>query len=394
MEKLTLNPGQQAVEEYLIDWLHRPDSTWITVGGYAGTGKTTLIAHLREHLMAIAHSPFKSVAFCCYTGKAASILYQKLKAADSLTDTDSCGTIHRLIYKALVDDTGRILAWERNPILTEDLIIVDEGSMVNQRIWNDLLSYGKPIIVFGDHGQLPPVEGSFSLMAEPRLLLDTIVRQAQDNPMIQLSQLVRHGEPIPFGGSKPVRKLSLSEPDTWDVFENEVTKPLSEWLCVCARNKTRLGLNKRIRELRGFESAEPTRGDRVICLKNNYAKLIFNGMLGTIKDISLKQPHWYEAIIDLEEEGVPYSGTISRYQFNQATTFRADRMPENVDISERELGDLFDFGYALTVHKAQGSEADRVLVFEERMAAYDEQMWRRWLYTAITRAKKELIVFA
>jgi len=51
---------------------------------------------------------------------------------------------------------------------------------------------------------------------------------------------------------------------------------------------------------------------------------------------------------------------------------------------------LFDWGYALTVHKAQGSEADQVVLFEERFSFYDDEMWNRWLYTAVTRAKNEL----
>jgi ATP-dependent exoDNAse (exonuclease V) alpha subunit len=55
-------------------------------------------------------------------------------------------------------------------------------------------------------------------------------------------------------------------------------------------------------------------------------------------------------------------------------------------------GDLFDFGYALTVHKAQGSSADTVLLFEERNQHMSDDDWRRWLYTAVTRAERQLYI--
>ena len=57
-------------------------------------------------------------------------------------------------------------------------------------------------------------------------------------------------------------------------------------------------------------------------------------------------------------------------------------------------GDLFDFGYALTVHKAQGSQAKRVILFEERFSQMTDDEWRRWLYTAVTRAEEELFIFS
>jgi exodeoxyribonuclease-5 len=55
-------------------------------------------------------------------------------------------------------------------------------------------------------------------------------------------------------------------------------------------------------------------------------------------------------------------------------------------------GDLFDYGYALTVHKAQGSQAKRVILFEERFSKMDSDGWKKWLYTAVTRAAEELII--
>jgi exodeoxyribonuclease-5 len=135
-----------------------------------------------------------------------------------------------------------------------------------------------------------------------------------------------------------------------------------------------------------FESPEPQSGDRVICLKNNHIDQIFNGMTGTILSVSKEGEagrKYYEAEIDLDGEDFPFYGNLCVEQFGQNATLPFDR--------DRQTN-LFDFGYALTVHKAQGSQARRVVVFEERFARMTDDLWKRWLYTAVTRAEEELYI--
>jgi superfamily I DNA/RNA helicase len=97
---------------------------------------------------------------------------------------------------------------------------------------------------------------------------------------------------------------------------------------------------------------------------------------------------WYIAEIEMDGEMKNYKGLIAKAQFNSesALNFTEDR-------SKTMKGDLFDFGYALTVHKAQGSQAKRVVLFEERFRQMTDEEWRRWLYTAVTRAEEELYIF-
>ena len=111
-------------------------------------------------------------------------------------------------------------------------------------------------------------------------------------------------------------------------------------------------------------------------------------MLGTIKSIEPVGDDWYQATISMDDMDKDYSGRIARKQFGAATAlnFTDNR-------AATATGDLFDFGYATTVHKAQGSQAKRVILFEERSKHMDDLMWRRWLYTGITRAEEELYVF-
>jgi exodeoxyribonuclease-5 len=159
-------------------------------------------------------------------------------------------------------------------------------------------------------------------------------------------------------------------------------------LILCGYNHTRKKLNNHIRQNLGFESPEPVGGDRVICLRNNHKKNIFNGMLGTIQSITRRDDEWYEAEIQMDDESDLYKGLISVKQFTDKTAMNfTDKR------SQIMRGDLFDFGYALTVHKAQGSQAKRVILFEERFSKMDDDQWRRWLYTAVTRAEEELYIF-
>ena len=198
MSTVTLSQDQAKVLNSLMDWHKSEDKNrFISLGGYAGTGKTTLISFLRKLL----HKEKENlkVAFCSYTGKATRVLQNKLAANEALFQGDTVGTIHSLIYSPMVDDKENIIGWDKKDTIDADLIIVDEGSMVDQFIWNDLLGYDLPIIVVGDHGQLPPINGNFNLMENPILLLDKIHRQSLENPIIKVSIYAREYGKIPEG---------------------------------------------------------------------------------------------------------------------------------------------------------------------------------------------------
>jgi len=245
------------------------------------------------------------------------------------------------------------------------------------------------MIVVGDHGQLPPIKGTFSLMQQPLLRLEEIHRQAIEDPIIALSIQARQiGFIIPKAYSKHVIKFDGDNPETAETLEQMLTNYTDDTLILCGYNKTRKRINAYIRTALGRESPEPVAGDRVICLRNNHKAKIYNGMLGTIKSIEQRGDTMYDAEIDLDGEDSTYSGHISVEQFDADTTLN---FTENRALYHDM--DLFDFGYALTVHKAQGSQAKRVILFEERFSKMTDDQWRRWLYTAVTRAEKELYIF-
>lgn len=422
VDTLELAPEQVQAYDSIRAWLSSRSRPSFTMGGYAGTGKTTTISYLIRELRREGKTGV--VAFCCYTGKAASVLREKLARVE--IKPDYCGTIHSLMYKPVMDSSGKVTGWAKKkellvfpdgyeePGQTVDLIVVDEASMVNEIVWNDLCAYGVPILAVGDHGQLAPIGQSFNLMAAPLVQLTKVHRQAEGDPIIHLSMMVRETGAIPFGKlSDNVTKIKSMPAGVIGQMSN-----FADTLFLCGYNWTRVTINRAVREKLGFKWP-PTRGDRVVCLKNNRREEIFNGMCGVIQEIyAKKEPKLSDAdkqeIVSAKAAGADYrtveTGDYDGYLYtlqvlmDDDTTFRGNALKlqfgsretlrEHEDISAKQFQRInqFDYGYCLTVHKAQGSEADNVCLFEERNKHMDDETWRRCLYTGVTRAKKRLLV--
>jgi exodeoxyribonuclease-5 len=389
---MKLSRDQARALKSIIHWYRSKDKKqFITLGGYAGTGKTTLIAMTKDSLVAVHENKKRKmkIALCSYTGRATQNLKSKLNEHTSIKWNDKVSTIHGLIYDPIENSSGVIIGWKKKPEIDVDLIVIDESSMIDENIWNDLLSFNVPIIAVGDHGQLPPIKGSFNLMRNPDLKLENIHRQAAENPIIKISINAREE-----GGVKPgkygdnVIKYSQDDYDYDNASKDLLENYSEDMLILCGYNSTRVKINQFVRNALGFDFPEPRMGDRVICLRNNHNQNIYNGMLGTIKSIAPFEEAFYDAEIKMDEVEKNYVGKIYAPQFNSTE-------PINFTKDRAKIGDsdLFDFGYALTVHKAQGSQAPKVVLFEERFSKMDDDQWKRWLYTGITRAQNELYLF-
>ncbi len=232
--------------------------------GYAGTGKTTLARHIAEGIDG-------EVKFAAFTGKAASVMRAK--------GCDKASTIHSLIYRAREsgEEIPSFDLWDEAPASKADLIIIDECSMVDAELGRDLMSFGVPVLVLGDPAQLPPISGGgFFTEHEPDVMLTEVHRQAQDDPIIRLSMDIRAGEylePGRYGETEVVAKADL---DPARVLEADQV--------LVGRNVTRRNYNSRMRERRGFTEALPAAGDKLVCLRNNRKKGLFNGSLWTVKE--------------------------------------------------------------------------------------------------------------
>ena len=363
----TFTPHQDAALKAAAAWLAaRPGRKGVPLVfrlfGYAGTGKTTLARHLAEGVDG-------KVLYAALTGKAALVMRNK--------GCNGASTIHSLIYRTRErdDEAPSFELWDDAPASRAQLIVIDECSMVDEELGRDLMSFGVPLLVLGDPAQLPPVQGAgFFTEAEPDAMLSEVHRQAQGDPIVRLSMQVRAGERLEagtYGQTQVVRRADL---DPERVMEADQI--------LVGRNATRRAYNARMRERLGFDSALPLAGDRLVCLRNNKKKGLFNGGLWQVAESSPPRRGLVKLRIVPEEDpaATPMKVTIRAECFTGGI--------ENFDWASRKRYDEFDFGYVLTVHKAQGSQWDDVMLFDESFAFPDAR--ERWLYTGITRAARRL----
>lgn len=427
-----LNTQQKIAKDKICRWLKETKSGGkqiFTLAGYAGTGKTYLINYLIDNVFELDKNKIATVT---PTGKAASVLIQKGTPAS---------TIHRLIYTC--EDSDKLNSKgkpiprfiKKQSIPDYELVILDEVSMIGRKTMQDLISFNIPILAVGDPGQLPPVLAErHDLLVKPDAVLTEIVRQSEDDPIIKVATMARNGEYIPYG--KYGDSVCVISKDR--INSQELDKLLLKAdQIICGKNETRIQLNQYIRNLLGFSSIFPEKNDKLICIQNNYDIALdsdkkyplVNGNIGTVvsfrqvndsDDLSilnfhaefLEDPTETPLIID---DGVFKHGdfTYDRHQqvcfLDNGNVVPSRSLVKKPNVSDDEFRSIvakelftrthtereqqicqFEFGYAISCHKAQGSEFDKVIVFDESKSFPGET--QRWLYTAITRAKKKLII--
>jgi exodeoxyribonuclease V len=491
-----LSPDQRAAYDAITRWAddaHEGDADQVlTLAGYAGSGKSTVVTIVSENLP-------PPIAFCAYTGKASSVLKRKLDrqgvrtigtqpvrdGVRSFDERPYCGTIHSLIFRpcdcrepthktvhkpcpvdgcgvemfldeggvtcvnghggvvdredfdavqpktqlvyAQKDENGRCRIcggkeWLRKEILDRDykLIIVDEAGMIDDALLRDLKSFGVPILAVGDHGQLPPVGGVGSLMKNPSLRLEKIHRQAEGNPIIALSKMIREEGRLPEslpGDAVRFGKLRFLEQAIEERYGDADAKRLLDMGIVVYTNRRRVGTNVAVRRVLGTArkgTELPSKGEHVVCLRNmkptrgSGDEPIYNGMRGVLasnvepKKIytgNSKEPKLSTTqivgTISFPEDGIKAREyEMLAAQFGREKTFSSteELAKETGIFSFSMAGALFDFGYAMTAHKMQGSQVDDLLLLVERPGMVDDDGWRRWLYTSVTRAASRLTV--
>ncbi len=356
------SPEQAAALDKVGRWLRDGDQPVFRLFGYAGVGKTTLARHVAEHASGKA-------LFAAFTGKAALVMRSKGCAGAS--------TIHSMIYNAGEEKDG-VPSFTLNKdgaASRASLIVIDECSMVDEELGRDLLSFGKPILVLGDPAQLPPVKGAgYFTEAAPDVMLTEIHRQARDNPIIRLSQTLREGGEIGYGGDDDARVLRREE------INAEIVMKADQVLV--GLNKTRRAYNLRIRELSGRGGVSPAAEDKLVCLRNNHEKGLLNGGLWRVAEAVGMNNEFVKLDLRPEEDSArdPLRVAVHRAFFEG----READLPYPI----RRQSDEFDYGYALTVHKSQGSQWDDVVLFDESRAFREHRA--RWLYTGVTRAARRL----
>jgi exodeoxyribonuclease-5 len=361
---MTWSPQQDAALKAVAEWLRRGDRPVFRLFGYAGTGKTTLAKHIAEGVEG-------EVSFGAYTGKAALVLRTK--------GCPDASTIHSMIYRSRESDEGgpQFVLNRQSPVAKASLIIIDECSMVDEELGRDLLSFGQPVLVLGDPAQLPPVKGGgFFTEAEPDVMLTEVHRQARDNPIVHMSMKVREGgrlEPGVYGESRVIHRREV-----------DAAMVMAADQVLVGLNKTRRLYNTRLRELNGYRAPMPAAGEKLVCLRNDKTKGLLNGGTWSIQALRGIRNDFVRMDVLPDDDARRRSVEVAVHKaFFEGTE-------EEVPFVLRRESDEFTYGYALTVHKAQGSQWDELVLFDESYAFREHRS--RWLYTGLTRAAEKVTV--
>lgn len=360
------------------------------------THNTTLVKTLVQSLPGI--NPDTDVCYSAYTGKACQVLAK-------MGNKNTC-TLHRLLFDYRPKITGGFIRIPR-PRLDYPVVVVDECSMLSQEFVNMLLSYPDVFVIFlGDPFQLPPIkkdEGNY-LLDNPHVFLSEIMRQEKDNDIVDLTMRIRANEYIKPQDGENVKVFTKKELNTG----------MLEWadIIICATNATRNKINRQMRELRGY-GQQPCEGEKVICLQNNWDRFsientepLVNGLVGYLSNVytsfnpipsffNYSEPSIQTVVGNfVSETGENYGQiTMDKKQFDKAeesldwkTKFKLGKSKYKSLIPEQ-----FTYGYAITAHRAQGSQWEKVLVIEENFP-FESEIHFRWLYTSCTRASQKLVV--
>lgn len=367
------SPQQAAALLKIKKWaLDRSGPQVLRVFGFAGTGKTTLAKEASNMVRGNVH-------YMAFSGKAALVLRKK--------ECTGASTIHSAIYKPREDDHGHTeFVWNPDgPLSVSSLAVVDEVSMVGPDVGKDVLRYGTKVLVLGDPFQLQPVSGEgFFTNVEPDILLTEIHRQAADNPIIRMSMDIREGRGLALGNYGDSIVVRRSEADK-DWLRERV---LSADQLLCGKNATRQTFNRRVREIKGMSDPlqdwMPREGDRLVCLKNNNMKGLLNGGLWNVHQVTSYDGRKVSMLVDsIDDDKAPRTEVEVPRQFFTGAE-------KELDWRVRKQADEFTYGYALTVHKSQGSQWDNVLLFDESSIFRDQSA--QHLYTAVTRAAEKVTV--
>lgn len=405
-------------------WIANPDSKTYELFGVAGSGKSTLANYLAANVRGM-------VLFAAYTGKAAHVLRRKgcanattihklmyrpsgetAESPELIAARATCADLENVIAAIVakgdvppvaiqVDMAGahdRLAFLERReprkrPLfsLNEDtearqasLIILDECSMVDERMGIDLESLGVPIIVLGDPAQLPPVGGGgYFTNRQPRTLLTEIHRQARESGILRAATDVREGRSLSPGQYGEDCLVIRKGDDRSEQLARDADQIL------VGRNKTRHASNSKMRKLLqlGDGSPFPVGGDKLVCLRNNHHEGLLNGSTWRVhearNDSGIMTGVF--SISSIEDPDVAATETVAWLHHFNGQEHEIARM----GWARRDANE-FDFSYAMTVHKAQGSGFDDVYLYDESSSFGKDA--RAHLYTGITRAAKSLTI--
>ena len=382
---------EQGLQVAVARFLNREKYTCIS--GYAGSGKSTLVKFIVQSLPGV--DPEEDVVYATFTGKAAQVLLKK--------GNKNVSTLHKLLYESVPRPDG---TWYRKPVerIPYKVVVVDEVSMVPQSMIDQLFKYHIYLLALGDPFQLPPInkDDVNTLLDHPHVFLNEIMRQAQESEIIRVSMDIREGKPLELFDGQEVK---IYDPSLF-------SEGMLTWAdqILVGTNATRIELNKTMRRLLR-KDGDPQPGDKVICLKNEWDIMADNGdplVNGTIG--FLENPYSTYVTFPKNLCKQRFDVTAANFMSDSGARFDNLRLDKKMIMTGEKCCDFktawminrsiahknkmpleFTYGYAITCHKAQGSQWEKVLIVEERFP-FDKVEHARWLYTALTRAEEKAVI--
>lgn len=401
---IVLNKGQQAVLNAAVNWFHYGSDQVFEFDGEAGTGKSvTLNAIIKE--LGLAPNQYMPMA---YTGAAAIVMRTR---GLPFAKTIHSSLYHSVLVPVFSDDPMKkintemdaikyVLRFEPIPVGMLDpnikLFIIDEGFMVPSTMKKQILQHGIKVLVTGDSGQLPPVEGQPAFLTGNNVMhLTEIMRQAANNPILYLAHQARRGLPISCG-------LYGNNALVIDINDLTPEMVLNSGPIICGKNNTRDHFNRLIRSYLGYNEEFPRFGERLICRNNNWdietdGISLTNGLSGyciSPFDISRFDKYTYKFDFLADMANVPFAELKLDCKYFTAPNAEARKLiKEKINNTKAKYysGEMFEYAYAITTHVSQGSEYPCGLIYEEHLGG-GAANHARLLYTAITRFKHKLIL--
>lgn len=357
---------QQEALKRIFEWAHSNCTPQVfKLFGPAGTGKTTLAKVLGTSKL--------RVLYCAPTGKAAFRLRQ--------LGCPGARTLHSVLYVPTEHrDRNNNPVFRDRPteeLLEADVVAVDESSMVDTQLGTDLLDSAKKVLILGDPYQLPPVNGPQLFSGEPDFMLTQVHRQAAGNPIIQAATHVRNQA----AGGIPQGSNEIGRFNIIPGFKEAGAQDYVDQILV-GKNTTRVRVNQAVRARRGILGPHPEKGEKLVCVRNNPTHGLYNGSTWTVLDIGAPSASG-KFTVELENTDDP-TDIVKISSHHHVLTEKV--VPTDFPLEDH--WGLFHYGYALTVHKAQGSQWPKVLLYNEA-AIFRDASWR-WMYTGITRAQVEM----
>lgn len=356
------------------------------IAGYAGTGKSTLV----QFIISALNIPEERVVYIAYTGKAAQVLRTK--------GCPNAMTAHRLLYQSFPKKDGTFTHIPIRPLYPYKIIVVDEVSMLPKHMWELLLSHKIHVLALGDPGQLPPVAAEpHGVLNHPHIFLDEIMRQEQESEIIRLTMDIREQKPLQLMRGNEVRIVDRDE------MLNDGFLAWADQILV-GKNDTRFAINSFMRQvLMNTDDPHPLVGDRIICLKNNWECInetgdaLVNGLSGTITNLTYTKDNPFMEVTPIADFTPDYDNAKNFLALEMDYKIFMEHEPTINKNNFKRIPkyyqpNQFDYAYAITCHKSQGSEYDKVIVLEEYLKGDSKEEHARWLYTAATRAAKKLII--